>query len=106
MRRVMHILLAVAVLWCGLHLGEPAHAHDEAEQHQAHDGASATDDGEQDRTGPAKAIHLHHHCPMATGQHLNAISAEAAMGEALLFVRPVAALHSRSQAPPLEPPVA
>jgi len=51
MRRILHTLLVAAVLMCGLHIGEPAHAHDNLEQHQ-----SITDSG-KDADGDGDAAH-------------------------------------------------
>lgn len=90
----------IAVLWCGVHVAQPAFAHDEVAHHQA-DAAAA---GENDHQGAADATHAaHHHCPSAL--HLNEAALVAtACGEALLFAKRTVPLRSLAQAPPLEPP--
>ena len=108
MRRALHFLVIVTVLMCGLHLGETAQAHADIDQHQVFSDADAPsgEDEDSDR-GLAKAAHAsHHHCPVAADLKAASGSQERMPSDAILFTRPAAALHSLSQAPPLEPPVA
>jgi hypothetical protein len=108
MRRVLHLLLLMAVLWCGIHVGEPAMAHDQTLHHQfesagdrGHDDAGETQDGALD------VAHVgHHHCPMAPACD-DASAAAIGIGDgAPLLAAIISPLASLSQAPPLEPPAA
>lgn len=103
MTRALRLLLLISVFLCGLHAAEPVQAHD---QH-AHHELSGADAGEDAHTGAEQAAHaVHHHCPMAPDQ-ASSTACGAPPPDALgPFARPAAALASRSQAPPLEPPAA
>jgi len=66
MRRALHLLLAFAVLWCGLHVMDPAEARSAA-FHADHAAEISGDAGERDDRDHAPARHAchHHHCPVA-----------------------------------------
>ena len=107
MHRVLHLLTIIAVLLCGLHIGEPAHAF-EGVQHaltQA-DEREAGQSGTADPT-PAKAAHGGHaHCPVAPA-HNDALEMGAIFLTRAVFSLPaIASLPSRSIAPLIEPPAA
>lgn len=106
MRRLLHMLLVVCVLWCGAHVAEPVQAHDEA-AHHALEAGPAHDDGEAPGTHEGGAAHaVQHHCPVAPDQAPGAAVCAVDSGGALHFAAPVAALASLSRAPPVEPPAA
>ncbi|KRA84271.1 hypothetical protein [Altererythrobacter sp. Root672] len=108
MRRALHLLLLLAVLWCGIHVGEPAMAHDETLHHQlAAADDSSRDAGGEKQDGVFDAAHVgHHHCPMAPACNDGAASSTGLTDGAPVFAAAVAPLASLSQAPPLEPPAA
>jgi hypothetical protein len=108
MRRMLHLLVVIAVLMCGLHIGEPAFAYDEADHHQIGQDAGQTSDSDEGspkdsgNVGPSG----HHHCPMTPDPRDMAALSGITPAEALLFAHPVDILHSLSQAPPVDPPSA
>lgn len=108
MRRILPALIAIAVLLCGLHIGEADTAH-RAADHRAAQGAVAVvgDDGDADGDRPAKMAEKggHHHCPVAPDQGVVAAECREMPG-AIAVARPVPALASLAQAPPTEPPSA
>lgn len=106
MHRTLHLLLAFAVLWCGLHLAEtdaarvglvhadqPASAMIVADDH-AHEGSGAVKDA------------CHHHCPVAPDLWASASAEPVGLLGGMLFARAVAPMASMAQAPPLQPPAA
>lgn len=103
-RSLLHMLLALAVLLCGLHIGEPAHAENGAGEHAATH--AIADTGHADSNAPDQDEGAdHHHCPMAP-----AIAAPDDLpvfaAVILLDTRPGASLRSLTRAPPIEPPAA
>ena len=106
MRPALHLLIILCVLMCGLHLGESAEAHDRLTEYAQN---AATDDGKDGET-PREAAKLgqagHNHCPMTPDLTGAPAIAQLLPADAMLFAPPVAALHSLSQAPPIEPPLA
>lgn len=107
MPRLLNLLLIFSVLWCGLHLMEPAGtapglvdlAHSEAASvpGECHDGGG----------GSGNVAHSsHHHCPSAPVQRLASGDDMTFSGETLFFAALTVPLASLSQAPPLEPPTA
>lgn len=108
MRCALHLLIILCVLMCGLHLGEPAEAH--GGHLQTEHAQGATTDLGKDNEGPAESAKLgqgtHSHCPMTPDQTGAVAIAPAAPADMILFVTPVAVLHSLSQAPPVDPPLA
>lgn len=107
MRRALPLLIALAVLLCGLHIGESDRAHPLA-AHQQLDGDAAIpgDDGDTGPGHPAKTADAgHHHCPVAPDQAI-APALCRAMPRAIPTAQPAAPLASLAQAPPIEPPAA
>lgn len=106
MSRVFRLLLAVAVLWCGLHLspaeadggvwtGADAVAHVRSADHGS-DGQSRSD-----------VVHgCHNHCPVAPEIGQGPAFGALGNGPALLFALPSRPLTPAAQAPLLEPPAA
>lgn len=103
MGRLLNLAVILSVLWCGLHLMEPAGtvaglidvAHAE----------SLPDDCDDDAGG--KVAHSgHHHCPVAPEQRYPAVAAAPRLTAIPLFARQPEALPSLAQAPPLQPPTA
>lgn len=107
MRRAMHLLVALAVLWCGLHLS-PA----EADESFGADGAALIlqdADCEGDRTDhelPHVAHAGHSHCPVASDDGRGPVLTDPFLAEVTPFAASPKVLTSRSQAPPIEPPAA
>lgn len=103
-RSVVHLLLAFAVVLCGLHVGEPAHAAEDPLHVAAHVLPGLDASGPE--PAPAKGEPAGDHCcPMAPE---TAAAAEHAIVPlfAIHCALPVAALRSLTRAPPLEPPAA
>lgn len=106
MRRFLHLLLFVCVLWCGAHVAEPVQAHDEA-THHALEAGPGHEDGEAPGTHESGAAHaVQHHCPVAPEQAQGAAACATERGDAAHFAAPVAPLASLTRAPPVEPPAA
>lgn len=107
MLRLMRLLMMVAVLWCGVHAAVPDHAIADMGSEAC---AEATPDTKQSRDAGGNHVPAehsnHHHCPVAPGQPTESSGAEFRLADGPLFARPVAALLSHSQAPPLQPPSA
>ena len=102
--RALHLILMVAVFFCGLHLAEPVQAHGEAAHYQFDQPAEHGHD--EDGKGSAEAAHaMHHHCPIAPDQSF-AGGCASFRAPALVFAAPAASLVSLAQAPPVEPPAA
>jgi hypothetical protein len=100
--RILHVLLIASVMLCGMHVAQPAWAHDEAAHHQV-DSDIDKDSGHEGSADPA---HLaHHHCPAALHQDAGPLH-DRARNRPLLFAAHAPPLGSLSQAPPLEPPAA
>ena len=106
MRRLLHMLLVVCVLWCGAHVAEPVQAHDEA-THHALEAGPAHADGEPDGLHEGGAAHaVQHHCPVAPDQTPATGTCAIESNGAGHFSAPVAVLVSLTRAPPVEPPAA
>jgi hypothetical protein len=104
MRRGLHLLIILCVLMCGMHLGEPAEAH-EGLSHSEYSESVGNDDGAPRE--PAKfGQGGHNQCPITPDQTGAPAVAQLLPVDAMLFASPVAVLHSLSQAPPLDPPLA
>ncbi|WP_343518240.1 hypothetical protein [Sphingomonas sp.] len=103
MRPLLRLVLIFTLIWCGLHIPEPAQAHGgPVAEHALLDPAG--DEGE-DRQQPGEPAHAsHHHCPVAPDQALRDGGNAWANGAAPIFAPRVAALRSHAQAPPLQPP--
>jgi hypothetical protein len=104
MSRLLHLLLAIAVLWCGSHLGEPAMAADHPAEATC---LVALADNACDPSGdesPLATHTSHHHCPSAPAHHVGVSIAQGISTSVLLRPHAVNALGSLSQAPPLQPP--
>jgi hypothetical protein len=106
MPRLLGLLVIFSVLWCGLHLMEPAGtAPGLADSHEIAAG-DAPGDCHDSGAGSGKAAHSsHHHCPVAPEPRL-ASADTAARGESLFFAGLTARMPSLAEAPPLEPPTA
>jgi hypothetical protein len=101
-RSLLHLLLALAVLLCGLHIGEPSHAEDGAGAHAVSHAVGDAEHSDDEAPGQDEAT-SHHHCPMAPA--VAAPDGPAAFATiAIHGFRPDTALGSLTRAPPLEPP--
>lgn len=105
MRRVLHLLIALSVLLCGLHLVEPAEAAGFlGSEHVAEAPGDCPDSSGE---GSDHLVHSsHHHCPVSPPLRDGLAAAGPIGADRLFFVRPAASLTSFAQAPPLEPPAA
>ncbi|HKY81141.1 MAG TPA: hypothetical protein VJM09_06680 [Sphingobium sp.] len=106
MRRAIHLLLLMAVLWCGLHLSraeadETAWAAAETSAHVQADG-----DISDDHSQPHVSHGCHSHCPIAPDLDMDLAFEFHARVSAVIFPLPSLPLTSAAQAPPLEPPSA
>jgi|GEM_PF-3243463 len=107
MQRAIHILLIVAVIWCGAHLFMPDHVVADLAVEACVEAAPASGDAQDTPAGPAKSDHVsHHHCPIAPERTAGADEGALFPSKVALFAMPAAVLRSRSQAPPLQPPAA
>jgi hypothetical protein len=102
MLRALRILVITAVLLCGLHIGEDARADEAGKQpavELAFTDEAPTPAGEADQR-------VHHHCPVAQDADFALAFEDLPPSASLIFARPVSRLHSLSQAPPTQPPLA
>lgn len=108
MRRAIHLLLMLTVLWCGSHLGEPAEAHERGAAHASTLEAHMLPGDVDDAGGsPGKSTQVgHHHCPIAPDGHFAPALCEPASVDGPVYARPVAVLESLSPKPPIQPPSA
>jgi hypothetical protein len=103
MRRMLHLVMILAVMLVTMHVGE-THAHETPGEH-ASEQTAASVAGEPDQDSPADdAPPPHHHCPVAEDRHLALVLPDALLAAALHFPPAAAALGSLAQAPPVEPP--
>lgn len=106
MHRIVRLLLAFAVLWCGLHLS-PAEAATGAWTGTDAVAHASLADHDDDDHRQADLVHgCHNHCPVAPE-----IGAGPAIGtplpiRAMLWALPTWSLTHAAQAPPIEPPAA
>jgi hypothetical protein len=107
MRRLLSLLIILAVLGCGLQLGEKETALEVAIHHQfALDAPLHANDGDASTGQPAKHADAgHHHCPIAPDLRSEPVLC-APVVETILTVRPVLVMPSLALAPPIEPPAA
>ena len=107
MRRLLPILMIVAVFWCSVHSLMADHALADMGNAACDQAAENPDDARDSSGGPTKPDHGgHHHCPVAPDR--SGLGSESAplLADRLVFTPPAIALHSHSQAPPLQPPSA
>jgi hypothetical protein len=103
----MHLLLIMAVFWCGVHSFVPDHAIADMGNEACAQTDPASDGSQETPVGPSKPDHVsHQHCPVAPDRQGGADQIAFSSADSPLFAPPAAVLHSRSQAPPLQPPAA
>ena len=103
MRFAIRLLLTVCLIWCGLHLAEPAEAHAvPGGVSQLLDAGCEEPSGDSER---ASHVH-HHHCPVAGDPRAGSCDGHLRVAVAEPFAGQVAQLRSLSRAPPLQPPSA
>jgi len=106
MRPLFNLLLALAVLWCGLHVS-PAEAVQSREGAPVASVHSHAESEQGDNHAKPHATHAcHHHCPVAADGGLSAADDAVIPEPALHHVVAVAALRPIVAAPPVEPPSA
>jgi len=107
MRFAFRLVLILTLLWCGLHLVEPAEAHGSASEAHAWTGVAVadTDDCSSPRGG-AGGQEADHHCPMAPDPGIPPRIAAPTLPAAPAYLNPTRPLASRALAPPLQPPAA
>ncbi|WP_347302978.1 hypothetical protein V5740_13445 [Croceibacterium sp. TMG7-5b_MA50] len=106
MSGLFRLLLAAAVLWCGLHLS-PAEADGgvwTGADAVAH--ARAPDHGDDGHPGTDAVHGCHNHCPVAPDIGPSPAVGAVGRGQSMLFARPSWSLTTAAQAPPIEPPAA
>lgn len=105
MRAAIRLLTMLCLLWCGLHVAEPAAAHDvSGDTIVALAGAAPADPCD---AGSERSAHAgHHHCPIAPDQRLAATTGAPDFTAGAPVTSPTAALASLTRAPPLQPPAA
>lgn len=106
MRGAVHLLIALSVLWCGLHLSSaeadmvlPAGTEMSMSAQAGHDAAG-------DHALPHVAHGCHSHCPIATDLASGPALATPGSGRGTFFTMPRLRLPSIAVAPPIEPPSA
>lgn len=103
MARLLNLLVICSVLWCGLHLMEPAGTVAGLIDIAHGEGVPGDCPDADDESG--QVAHAgHHHCPAAPAQRLDAGSVIQPPATALIFARSAEAMPSRAAAPPLQPP--
>ena len=109
MRAAIRLLTLLCLLWCGVHVAEPAAAHGgPVAEHQAVDvGRIIPGDPRSSDGGLEQGTHAaHHHCPIAPDQRLAGAPAVPNPAAATPVAPHAAALASLTRAPPLQPPAA
>ncbi|MEO5587787.1 MAG: hypothetical protein ABIQ81_08870 [Novosphingobium sp.] len=104
MSRWLNLLVICSVLWCGLHVMEPAGMASSMNYEASADALGGCPDRDDDSGHAANAGH--HHCPVTA--ELPSAGAEGAFvsHKRMFFAGLSGALPSLAQAPPLEPPTA
>lgn len=107
MALLARLFLIAAVLWCCANVAEPAEAHGSASFDQATilDAAHQHSDDDCANRGDTTQAG-HHHCHVAPDLRTRTSDESRIIGAPLLFAGLNVPLHSRAQAPPLEPPSA
>src|SRR5262249_26454548 len=105
MRASLHLLLALMVVWCGLHLAGPVEAS--AGMSHADRSIGAASPGHDHHDGAAKVrAPRPHPCPAAPAVWAAAPAEPVELPAAILFAASATTLASLSPAPPLQPPSA
>ncbi|KHL25629.1 hypothetical protein PK98_02945 [Croceibacterium mercuriale] len=106
MHRIVRLLLAIAVLWCGLHLS-PAEADGGVWTEAGAVAHARSVDHAGDGHPQADLVHgCHNHCPVAPAVGSGPAIGTRHLVRVLLWALPTWALTSAAQAPPIEPPAA
>jgi len=106
MHRLLRLVLAMAVLWCGLHLS-PAEA--DGGVWTAADAGAHARSADHGRDGDARddVVHgCHNHCPVSPEPGRNPKISGPDTSRTMLFALPAWPLTPSAQAPPIEPPAA
>lgn len=106
MRCAFRLVLMFTLLWCGLHLAEPAQAHGAATEAHAWTGVAVADADDCAPTGGTPAPEADHHCPMAPDLGVVPRVAGPMLPAVPVMLTPARPLASRALAPPLQPPSA
>ncbi|RYY28291.1 MAG: hypothetical protein EOP62_03580 [Sphingomonadales bacterium] len=104
MRFTLRLLLTLSLIWCGLHIAEPAQAS-AAHADQSEVAKLLEADCGAERGEPAQHAH-HHHCPVAGDPARDTSDLHRLSLTTAPFAPLAATLHSLSRAPPLQPPLA
>lgn len=107
MRRLLPLLMIVAVLWCSLHGLSADHAVADLGNAACAETAERADASPDAPLGKAAPDHVgHHHCPIAPDRQ-DSLAGDAPLAASdRIFSPPAAALPSLAAAPPLQPPAA
>lgn len=105
MRTTLRLLTLICLVWCGLHIAEPAAAHGATPAQHAMVDAGHDDEGDADPAEPA--LHGgHHHCPVAPDQPRDAGCAKPNRTATALIAGRTIPLTSLTGPPLLRPPAA
>lgn len=101
---MLRLFTLISLIWCSLHIAEPAAAHGATPaEHAMFDAAGS--DPVDDGADPDVPLHGgHHHCPMAPDQSAAAGRAFAGPVSSFVFAGKVIPLASLTRPPPLRPP--
>ena len=105
MRLALRLVVMITLIWCGLHIAEPADAHPVSALQQADIAAPADHMPDRDEA-PQQSAHASHHCPVAADPQAATGAAPSPASPLRLFVPAAIPLPTLSRAPPLQPPSA
>lgn len=98
----LRLVVMFTLIWCGLHIAEPAQAH--GGPVAAHALMDAGHDGDE-RSQPGEPMHGgHHHCPVAADPAPHGDAATLTPAPSPVFASGTATMRSLTRAPPLQPP--
>ena len=106
---LIRVLMVVAILFCSLDAPLLAQSTDAATTHQVATGdsvAAADEPAGGEEPSPMPDHSMHHHCPGGVLCRASNITDTANGDPAERFVLTTAAMTSRSEAPPIQPPSA
>ncbi len=105
MRRALHVLLVLSVLWCGLHVVDVIDARAATAADRCGERTILAEDCEGHDGGVEGLTHAcHHHCPIAPDQRFAQGEQADVLPRMAPIPSPARTLYSLSQAPPLDPP--
>lgn len=106
MRSALRLLLAFAVLLCGVHLSPAEFDAPSLNAHASTLHLSSLNDHTSDHSLPHAAHGCHNHCPVSPGLPVGEIAPQQFASLALHFAAEVTELKPFAEAPLLQPPAA